>query len=261
MLRCNFLAPGESTVSMNRWTGLLLLAFLSSSMFAGDSTNSKPANPVLIELFTSEGCSSCPPADRLLVQLQQQHVADGAELLLLGEHVDYWNELGWTDRFSSHQFSERQSKYAASFGGSPYTPQMVIDGQAQLVGNNADGVQRAIAQASTRPKPARVSLNWARDNHLAVEVDHAGPSDRLMLAVTEDDLSTNVRSGENGGHVLRHTAVVRNLQEVGTTAGGAYKGTIPVPLDPAWNRAKLHLIVFVQDANTSRIVGAASATP
>ena len=86
-------------------------------------------NPVVVELFTSEGCSSCPPADALLVQLSQQQAKDGTQLILMGEHVDYWNYIGWTDRFSAKQFSQRQSEYASALHAQVYTPQMVIDGQ------------------------------------------------------------------------------------------------------------------------------------
>jgi hypothetical protein len=226
--------------------------------FGGDVAAST-TNPVLVELFTSEGCSSCPPADRLLIQLEQQPVLNGAELFLLGEHVDYWNELGWKDRFSSHSFSQRQSEYASHFNlGSVYTPQMVIDGEAQLVGNDKDAVGRAIASAALRPKPAHVALTWIANDRVNVKVENAGNAGRVLLAVTEDGLMTNVGAGENGGRVLRHAAVVRVFREIGSTRSGAFQGSVPITLDPAWNRDKTRVLVFVQDPKTLAVMGAAA---
>jgi len=219
-------------------------------------------NPVVVELFTSEGCSSCPPADEVLAELGRQPQKNGAELILLGEHVDYWNYIGWTDRFSSAQFSQRQSNYARDFRlASPYTPQMVIDGRVQFVGNNLDDVRQKIAGEGKQPKPAQVSLKWSGSDqlHVAVQSGSAGKA-KILLAVTEDGLSTAVGSGENGGHTLHHTAVVRQLREFGSTDLGAgkdkFETTVDVQRNPAWNVAQLKLAVLVQDPATGRILGA-----
>src|ERR1700757_1664605 len=113
---------------------LITALLLTSTMLAGQ-------NPVVVELFTSEGCSSCPPADALLLKLSRMDVSGLPQVIVLGEHVDYWNSPSWNDRFSSAQFTGRQQGYAQHFGlASPYTPQMVIDGQKQLVGNNPEEV-------------------------------------------------------------------------------------------------------------------------
>src|SRR5262249_42318200 len=135
-------------MSLSRCLGLMLLV-------AGFAFAAPAQNPVVVELFTSEGCSSCPPADAVLMKLSEQGRSD---LILLGEHVDYWNYIGWTDRFSSKQSSLRQSEYGQALHSETYTPQMVIDGRVQFVGSEAGEAQRRIAAAAAEPKPAPVTL-------------------------------------------------------------------------------------------------------
>jgi hypothetical protein len=214
-------------------------------------------NPVVVELFTSEGCSSCPPADALLVQLSQQKPADGTQVILLGEHVDYWNYIGWTDRFSAKQFSDRQSDYARALHAQVYTPQMVIDGHTQFVGNDAGQVRSSIAAAAKDAKPAQVSLAWEGNNRLRVSVTSSQPlKGKVLLAVTEDGLSTSVAKGENDGKTLHHAAVVRELHDIGEVKAGVFEKTVEVRRQGSWNAANLKVAVLVQDAKTDRIVGA-----
>src|SRR4051812_47773720 len=141
---------------------ILLIALIFSAK-NNAQTPSGPRTPVLVELFTSEGCSSCPPADRLLIELKQKQPVPNAQVIALGQHVDYWNYIGWKDRFSSPQFTARQQEYADRLNDGPYTPQMVIDGTASLVGNDADGVSRAITKAAAAVKPVQVELSQAGD--------------------------------------------------------------------------------------------------
>lgn len=214
--------------------------------------------PVVIELFTSEGCSSCPPADALLVKLSHESPS-GAKLILLGEHVDYWNYIGWTDRFSSPAFSERQSNYAQHLRlATVYTPQMVIDGHLQLVGNGAAEVYRDIGKAAAEPKPAQVSLRWESPQklHIAVQAPASARS-KVLLAITEDGLSTAIGGGENSGRILHHAAVVRQLRELGTANNGQFETSVEVVPHAGWNQSKLKVAVLAQDAGSDRILGAA----
>ena len=215
--------------------------------------------PVVVELFTSEGCSSCPPADALLVKLSQQAGSNGAPLVLLGEHVDYWNYIGWTDRFSSKQFSQRQSEYGRALNANVYTPEMVINGSAQFVGSDASQAQREIAAAAKETKPAQVTLRWEGNNRLHISVQTpAQERSNVLLATTEDGLSTSVEAGENGGRTLHHAAVVRQLRDLGSTNKGAFDANVDVAPRPDWNPAKMKVAVLVQDPATMKILGAAT---
>jgi hypothetical protein len=216
--------------------------------------------PVVVELFTSEGCSSCPQADHLLVQLQQQHMLDNAELILLAEHVDYWDNLGWKDRFSSAAFTARQGEYARSLGlPSAYTPQAVVDGHIDVLGSDQRSLERAILLSASNPKPAQVALKWTASNLLNVSVDNAATG-RILLAVTEDELTTNVGAGENGGNTLHHSAVVRELRDLGLANKGTYQSDVKLEWRPDWKRDHARAIVLVQREN-GEVFGAASLKP
>jgi hypothetical protein len=215
-------------------------------------------NPVVVELFTSEGCSSCPPADRLLARLQSQHTMAGADLILLGEHVDYWNDLGWKDRFAQHAFTERQEQYGRTLPAQVYTPQMVIDGHIDVAGNDDSAVERSVAAAARNEKAAHVKLNWSASGELAVAVDGAGAHAGVLLFITEDNLSTQVKAGENGGTRLQHAAVVRELRRLGETTSGSFQQSVKLALDPQWQKFALRAIVLVQEPESKTILGAAS---
>ncbi|HEY6770165.1 MAG TPA: DUF1223 domain-containing protein, partial [Candidatus Sulfotelmatobacter sp.] len=182
--------------------------------------------PVLIELFTSEGCSSCPPADALLEKLDRSQPVHGAELIVLSEHVDYWNDIGWKDPYSSHEYSERQSAYAAHFGRSSiYTPQMVVDGHAELVGSDELGAIEAVENETRFVKvPLSLSgVHFENNNKVSMHVE-AGPLEpaigahpaNLFLAIADESDVSQVSRGENAGRTLKHVAVLRSLVPVGT---------------------------------------------
>jgi hypothetical protein len=215
---------------------------------------------VVLELFTSEGCSSCPPADALLSQLSKQRDTTNIELVLLGEHVEYWNGQGWKDRFSAPSFTQRQYEYARRFHlASAYTPQAVIDGHLQTVGGNAPKLKELIAESAQAPKSATVALSFIAPGKLQVSVtDSSQTRQRILLAVTEDNLTTKVGGGENDGRVLVHNAVVRELRSLGTVSNGRFDKTVNVPDDPGWKRDDLRVVVLVQDAGDDVIRGAAS---
>jgi hypothetical protein len=222
-----------------------------------------PRRAVVVELFTSEGCSSCPPADELLGHLRQDLSAKNVQVIPLGFHVDYWNSLGWKDRFSSAEFTQRQEQYTQSLKvDGPYTPEMVVDGEVEFVGNDAGRAQSTIRQQASQLETAQVKISPAGADQLAIQIKGpTGPSNGnvlVMLAITEDNLSTQVGSGENGGRTLHHAAVVRELRQVGTLKNGSLESTVPLKLAKDWKRNDLRAVVFVQQGPSGKIEGAAS---
>lgn len=228
-----------------------------------------PRTPVLVELFTSEGCSSCPPADALLAKLDRSQPVNGAELIVLSEHVDYWNDIGWKDPYSSHEYSERQSAYAARFGrGSVYTPQMVIDGHSELVGGDERTAIQAI-ENETRFAKVLLRLSAIRfegKNKLSMHVE-AGPlgpsvtahSAGIFLAIADDSDESQVSRGENAGRTLKHVAVLRSLVPVGTVhKSDALSKDITVNLKGE-NQRNLRIVGIIQEPSAGRVLGVSSA--
>jgi hypothetical protein len=218
--------------------------------------------PIIVELFSSEGCSSCPPADVLLDRLARQQAVAGAEILAIEQHVDYWNHLGWKDPFSSSSYSERQYGYADAFGrDGVYTPQMIVDGQAEFTGSNSRRAEEEIAIAARRPH-AKVTLAQGPGGLSVSVMDlpplSPGDTAELWLALTEGDLSTQVPRGENAGHLLRHAPIARELRRVGTVPPDGYKGEIKLASPAGATRDRLRAVVFVQEARKRRILGAAA---
>jgi hypothetical protein len=213
---------------------------------------------VVVELFTSEGCSSCPPADALLIKLREQHSDDGVEIIPLGFHVDYWNRLGWRDRFSSAEYSQRQEDYATRMKlDGPYTPQMVVDGDTEFVGNNTGRAHDAIVQAAGRSPGAQLEVTPSSGDKLHVKVSSASSASAdILLAITEDNLSSSVKSGENSGHVLRHAAVVRIFRKIGQTSAGGFDSDVALNPEKDWKRKDLRAIVFVQEKPVGKILAA-----
>jgi hypothetical protein len=226
--------------------------------------------PVIVELFTSEGCSSCPAADRLLSRLEQTQPVAGAQVIAIEEHVDYWNQLGWNDPFSSPQYRARQNDYAMAFKASNiYTPQMVVNGLVEFVGSDMDRAYREIgtaAQAETTQIALGTSPNSKDPQLLDLSVHltnlKAGNKPRaasVYLAITENNLATFVHGGENAGHTVRHSAVVRSFGVIGTADsklanGGQLVSTLRLP--PEWKRENLRAVVFVQERESLHITGA-----
>lgn len=210
------------------------------------------AAAVLVELFTSEGCSSCPPADAVLARLQREQPVPGVDLIVLSEHVDYWNDLGWKDPFSDSRFSDRQGAY----GSRIYTPQAIVDGRIDVLGSDQAGIVRAAKGAARDPHGTIALSRTPKGVRVAVAglPGHSGAA--VMLAVVEDGLVSKVERGENAGRTLPHTAVVRALREAGKVPAGAaeWSAEVPVPLDVSWKRARV--IAFVQEGRSRRILAA-----
>lgn len=238
------------------------------------SSNAAPApsaTPVIVELFTSEGCSDCPPADRLLYALEQTQPVPGAEIIPLEQHVDYWDNEGWRDPFSSSQFTLRQRDYVYAFNlPTAYTPQMVVDGTTEFVGSDRKRSLAAIAKAALAPK-ANLKIEElsgansdARKLRLRVSLAALGALNPkhgadVLLAVTEDHLASNVTRGENAGAYMNHLAVVRKLRLLGRVdAAGSFSSAPDVALAANWKRQNLHLVALVQDRSTKRVLAAST---
>jgi len=209
------------------------------------------AAAVLVELFTSEGCSSCPPSDAVLARLHREQPVPGVQLLVLSEHVDYWNNLGWKDPFSDARFSDRQGRY----GSRIYTPQVVVDGRIDVLGSNEAGIVRA-AKAAARDPHGTVRLERSAGGvRISVSGLSEHPQAGVILAVVEDGLVSKVERGENAGRTLAHAAVVRSLRQVGSMPAGAsqWSAEVPVSLENSWKQPRL--IAFVQDAASRRVLG------
>jgi hypothetical protein len=249
---------------MRRFSALAVLALAAiyvSIVLAKTTESSTPRKAVVVELFTSEGCSSCPPADELLGHLRHDLSTKNIQVIPLGFHVDYWDGLGWKDRFSSANFTQRQEQYARNLKvDGPYTPEMVVDGAVEFVGNDAGQAQRRISQQASQLEVAAVKLNLAGTDQLTLQTKAPASSGdaNIMLAITEDNLSTQVGSGENGGRTLHHAAVVRELRQLGTLHQGNFETMVQLKLAKEWKPQDLHAVIFVQQANSGKIEGAAS---
>lgn len=244
----------------------------SSQNAAGTADNSSTRVPVVLELFTSEGCSSCPPADALLAKLQEQQPVAGAEIIALEEHVDYWDHEGWVDPFSSAQWTQRQQVYASGFADhGVYTPELVINGRSGFVGSHMGEAYRAIANAVAQPRTEiSVSLlESEKRGHEQVKVEvgklqgaEQGDVAEVWLVIAETALHSSVTGGENAGHDLHHAPVVRWLHKVGTSnlnAAPSFAGESDLKLDSAWKRNNLRIVAFVQEKRSHHILGAAVA--
>jgi len=224
----------------------------------GRPANASQPSPVLVELFTSEGCSSCPPADRLITELDRKQPIPEANIIVLSEHVDYWNYLGWRDPYSSNRWSERQSDYGRHFGlDSVYTPQMVIDGTSQVNGSDATAVRKAIERSAAQPKLSiSISHSSTTNDTLSLTVSvNASPSATLYAVIADEADRSSVERGENEGRTLDHVAVVRSLTEVARLQTPLTDKTFTVHLPSASLNRHLRLILFAQE-RTGLVVGA-----
>jgi hypothetical protein len=228
-----------------------------------EETATNQRRPVLVELFTSEGCSSCPPADALLEKLDREQPVAGAQIIVLSEHVDYWNHDGWIDPFSAAAFTARQETYDRRFGLSgPYTPEMVVDGVAEFNGSDAQKAESAIRQAiADPPVGVRIRAGASGDAGVTIEVDPLpdGKTHKanVYVAYAADSGTSDVLRGENQGRRLHHVAIVRDIQQVGTLHGNE-TFTKQLPNRAGKVAAGSRLIVFVQEAGNGRVWGAAS---
>jgi hypothetical protein len=244
---------------------------------ASDAAQVSPA-PVLVELFTSEGCSSCPPADALLQQLDRWQPVAGVQLIVLSEHVDYWNHDGWTDPYSSHFFTERQTAYSDHFRlATVYTPQMVVDGNREFTGSDGRlALQACQKAAGFRKLPIRVTLispekvsppKTSQENpaimRVHIEADALDESYKFKQAdvyvvVALNSAESQVAAGENKGRHLNHVAVAQSLAKVGSVKKGkSFAQDVPLKLDPRTDPGRVRVIAFAQEPGQGQVLGAA----
>lgn len=244
---------------------LILGTVIPTGTINAANSTQMPDNPgiIVVELFTSEGCSSCPPADALLRQINGTRTASGQLIVGISEHVTYWNSLGWLDPFSSALFTERQNAYAEAFHlEGVYTPQIVINGTEQIVGSDRAALARAIKnqEKTLSPVSLRILSTTVTGNSLQVRFLAANNGDAhnveiLALIVDESDKS-NVLRGENSGRTLEHVSVARLIQPI-AKLHSAPEQQVQIALPASFRQEPGHqLILFAQAPGNGRILGA-----
>jgi hypothetical protein len=242
--------------------------FFRKAVAFSETNGASDGAPVVLELFTSEGCSSCPPADALISELG----SSTKSVIPLAYHVDYWNHLGWADPFSSRQWSERQSDYTRAMNlEGEYTPQMVIGGAWQCGGSEAGSIERAVAAARSASSLGRTSIQTSlavrrlQIKATAQMLSTAATGSRVvMLAIYENGLVSKIGAGENGGREITYDYTVRKLLpafELDPAQRGSVSREITVDLDPSWSLDRLGVAAFIQDPASLRIEGASSKYP
>lgn len=240
----------------HKWTICVLLFLTTVTLKAG--TAATPA-PILVELFTSEGCSDCPPAEAFLRMLDSTQPVGGAQLIVLEEHVDYWDDLGWKDPFSSHSFTVRQQEYVDRLRlASAYTPQMVVDGAYQFVGSDRRSAIKAFESDRSNSKiSVRITSKRIEGDQvvLHVDVDVAPEKADVLMAIATEHAQTHVQRGENGGRDLEHVAILKNLALIGRTEKGrAFSKDVSMSTKALGTSSRV--VFFLQQPNQGRILGA-----
>lgn len=252
---------------------LAILALIAGSIHptvatAADARGAMDKPVVILELFTSQGCSSCPPADTLLSRIGRERFAEGA-VIPLAFHVDYWNSIGWTDPFSSRQWSERQGRYSAVRRTSQvYTPQLVLNGGAEVVGNDERAVRAEIARQLKAPRAGAVAIEKVTPDARGVSLDLSASlnssspvsSGDVYVVLFESGVTTAVKRGENSGRKLTNDYIVRSLTKGFSIRKGSATEThsLTIPIDPSWQRKAIGVAAFIQDPQTLAIQGATS---
>ena len=246
-----------------RLVGIGVVASLALAGLVGHADAQAEPVPILVELFTSQGCSSCPPADAILEMVSKEQPVAGAYVVGMSEHVTYWDHQGWTDPFGSARFTERQNAYAFRFKlENIFTPQLVVDGTKQFVGSDVAALRKALTEAARTPKPPlRIAASFSDASTLAVSatgpgLDAGAAEDaQLSWAVTEDGLTVDVKRGENAKRTLRHAGVVRTLvtRKIDRSRAGESMSAV-IPLRADWKRENLRLVAFVQSTKSMRVL-------
>ncbi len=253
---------------MKTITIALLSAFLinaapaSKAITGAKSTRDTNVNAkgyAVIELFTSEGCSSCPPADELVAKIQKE--TNGQPVYILAFHVDYWNHLGWKDVFSNADYSKRQRQYASWLNlQSVYTPQIVVNGKMEFVGSEEGTLRNAIKSSLQKTPSVQLTINDVKITQGQVNMQYhtagaVGKNTALVLSIVQKSAQSKVQSGENAGHTLSHVQIVRKLQSMPLNSNN--NGTANILLPPNQNIHNLVLVAFLQKQSNGEIISAA----
>jgi hypothetical protein len=254
-----------------RWVALIVILMIPLTFFAClpaggqnrmmvEPMNPDPSGFAVVELFTSEGCSSCPPADALLGEIVESARRGGTHIFPIALHVDYWDQLGWRDPFSNAGYSQRQTAYANAFHAQEiYTPQMIVNGADAFIGSDRGRAAAAVAAALSKPAAVRLSLraSVAADHQIKLDytLDHPNAGVLQLIAV-ERGLSSKVERGENGGRTLRHENVARVLQTIPSPEAS---GSVVLKLPADVKISNASVIGFIQDPRSLAIRGAGIA--
>jgi hypothetical protein len=245
----------------------LLTVMMMACALSANAASATAATPVLIELFTSEGCSSCPPADALLQRWDASQPLPGVNLIVLSEHVDYWNRDGWKDPYSSSSMTDRQVAYVRALRlKTPYTPQFIVDGSHELEINNLaemrDVLEKASAQQKLSVRIGSVSVEGTRPPVLRGRIEIDGNADKrsgdVFLAVALNHAESQVLAGENSGQHLTYVAVVEDLKKIGSLDKDlTFSHDFQVKLKPGTDPTNIRIIALVQESGSGAVIGAA----
>ena len=231
------------------------LLFGLALVLGGGDLAADDATPVVVELFTSEGCNSCPPADKFLGELTAR-----SDVLPLAFHVDYWDYLGWPDRFASPYFTQRQRAYARALGSAMvYTPQAVVDGTAHIVGSDRGGLEALIEDAARSAPTVAIDLAWTAKGDLEITVPAAPyQGDATVWFVRYDDHGiSEVTDGENAGKTLHHVNIVRELKAIGMWNGAPFTAVLPAEaVRPADGGTAFGCAIIIQPEGLGPVLGA-----
>jgi hypothetical protein len=249
---------------------LTLLGFLCSGIAQGHPVSGEKRTPIFLELFTSEGCSSCPPADAFVESLDASQPIPRAHLIVLSEHVDYFNHDGWTDPYSSSAITSRQYAYAHSFKlKDAYTPQIIVDGDEILPTDNSQAMREIFDRAAVAPMiPLRLGKllpdakgNQPKTLHIDIDRNTSPKNAGVFVAIALDHAASKVLAGENEGKSLTHVAVLQSLTKVGELKpDSSFNKDVALKLRASKPARKLRVIVFLQESGPGKVLGAAEET-
>lgn len=254
-------------IMMKMKTFAIIISILLLAVGTSRAADGNTASPILVELFTSEGCSSCPPADIWLQRMDSMQPLPGAHLIVMSEHVDYWNHDGWKDPYSSSLMTERQNDYVGALKlKTPYTPQVIVDGDAELKMTDEQQMEQTFRQANAVSKipvhitsatvdPANPLLLHA---HVEIDQNSTGHEADIYEAIALSHAESQVLRGENSGKHLTHVAVVQGLTKIGKLEKGkTFSKDVEIKLKAGDDPKNIRLIVFAQEAGPGKVLGAA----